>query len=454
MIIRPKYFIIIADIVFAYFCLVGAYILRFSSFSAFDSFLMVGFFKLICYLAVIIFSTYLFELYERQKFFSRKFLFYRSGSVVLFAFFLLSAIFYLFPSLQFGRGLLFLSIILFGCCQLGTRLLIRKFSHSAQFATRILIIGAGELAQKISEIVPQDQNVHSYVRFVACTEKKPVVDPELIVGHISEIDNLLHDYRPQKLVVALSERRGNLPLREFMHGKLRGVEIIEATTYYEQEKGCLLVENMQPSAFIYTQGFRMTPFMQGYKRIYDIIFSSVGLLLASPLFPILAIIIKRDTPGPVFYKQLRVGENEIEYFVYKFRTMGQDAEQQTGAVWAQKDDPRVTNVGQFLRKTRLDEIPQLYNVLKGDMSFIGPRPERMAFVESLKEAIPFYSTRHFVKPGVTGWAQVCYPYGASDEDALEKMRYDLYYIKNYSIFLDFRIIIDTVRVVLTGFGGR
>jgi lipopolysaccharide/colanic/teichoic acid biosynthesis glycosyltransferase len=145
---------------------------------------------------------------------------------------------------------------------------------------------------------------------------------------------------------------------------------------------------------------------------------------------------------------------ENEFFVYKFRTMVQDAEKGSGAVWAQLNDPRVTRIGQFMRKTRLDEIPQLLNVLKGEMSFIGPRPERMAFVERLKETIPFYSTRHLVKPGVTGWAQVCYPYGASDEDALEKLRYDLYYIKNYSIFLDFRIIVDTIRVVTSGFGGR
>lgn len=454
MIVRPKYFIIIADICLAYLCLAGAYLIRFGSFSSLDSLLSGGFFRVFCYLCALVFSTYLFELYDRQKFFSRKFLLYRIASVGFFSFFLLSAFFYLFPSLQFGRGLLLITLFLFGCSQLGFRFLIRKYSHAAQFATRVLIIGAGELAQRVAEIVPSDQNVHSYVRFVACTEKKPVVDPEMIVGKIGDIDDLIHDYRPQKLVVALNERRGNLPLREFMRSKLRGIEIVEATTYFEQEKGCLLVENMQPSAFIYTQGFRMTPFMRAYKRIYDIIFSTVGLFIAAPLFPILAVIIKRDTPGPVFYKQLRVGENEVEYFVYKFRTMGQDAEKQSGAVWAQKDDPRVTRVGQFLRKTRLDEIPQLYNVLKGDMSFIGPRPERMAFVDRLKETIPFYSTRHFVKPGVTGWAQVCYPYGASDEDALEKMRYDLFYIKNYSIFLDFRIIIDTIRVVLTGFGGR
>jgi exopolysaccharide biosynthesis polyprenyl glycosylphosphotransferase len=239
-----------------------------------------------------------------------------------------------------------------------------------------------------------------------------------------------------------------------MQSKLRGVEILDATTYFEQVKGCLLVENMQPSVFIYTHRFRMTSFMRSYKRIYDLCFSVIGLILSAPLFPVLTVLIKLDSPGPVFYKQLRVGENEVEYFVYKFRTMSQDAEKETGAIWAQKSDPRVTRIGQFLRKTRIDEIPQLINVLKGDMSFIGPRPERMAFVERLKETIPFYSTRHFVKPGVTGWAQVCYPYGASDEDALEKLRYDLYYIKNYSVFLDFKIILDTIRVVTSGFGGR
>ena len=452
--IRPKYLIMIADAFMAFLCLALAYALRFMSFDSLESLFIGGYFRLICYLVVIIFTTYLFDLYERQRFVNRKHLAYRVAAVAFFAFFLLSAIFYLLPSLQFGRGLLLISFTLFFVAQISIRLLIRHFSHSAQFATRVIIVGAGELAQRVADIVPEDNNVHSYVRFVTCTEREPVVSTDLIIGNITEIDDLVHDYRPQKIVVALNERRGNLPLREFMKSKLRGVEILEATTYFEQEKGCLLIENMQPSAFVYTQGFRMTPFMRSYKRIYDIVFSSIGLFLTAPLFPILAFLIKSDSPGPVFFKQLRVGENEIEYFVYKFRTMAEDAEKETGAVWAQQNDPRVTKIGQFMRKTRLDEIPQMYNVLKGDMSFIGPRPERMPFVERLKETIPFYSTRHFVKPGLTGWAQVCYPYGASDEDALEKMRYDLYYIKNYSIMLDFRIIIETIRVVLTGFGGR
>jgi sugar transferase (PEP-CTERM system associated) len=296
--------------------------------------------------------------------------------------------------------------------------------------------------------------MHSYTRFVACTDKNPVVDPDLIVGHINDIDQIILDYRPQKMVIALAERRGNLPLKEIMHSKLRGVEVYDAAAYYEHVSGCLMIEEMHPSSFIFNQRFRMTPFMRSYKRLFDVALSVVGLLIAAPFFPFIALAIIIDSKGPIFYKQLRVGENEYEFFVYKFRTMSDGAEKDSGAVWAQKNDPRVTRVGQFMRKTRIDEIPQLYNVLKGDMSFIGPRPERMTFVERLKESIPFYSTRHFVKPGVTGWAQVRYPYGASDEDALEKLRYDLYYIKNYSIALDFKIILDTIRVVTSGFGGR
>ena len=452
--IRAKYLIVIADILLACLCLVGAYLLRFGSLDSLNMLLGGGNFRLIVFLFVVIFSSYFSDLFNYQKFNSRKFVLQRAFFAMVISFLALSAIFYILPSLRFWRGVLVLVLAFYFVGQVAIRSLIRKFSSSSQFATRVLIVGAGELAKRIADIVPKDHNIHSFVRFISCTEKKPAVDPELIVGHISNIDELIQDYRPQKLVIALQERRGNLPLKKFMRSKLRGIDVLEATTYFEQEKGCLLIENMQPSAFVYTQGFRMTPLMRSYKRIYDIIFSAVGLFLAAPLFPVLAILIKLDSPGSVFYKQLRVGEREVEYFVYKFRTMAQDAEKSTGAVWAEKNDPRVTRIGQFLRKTRLDEIPQLLNVLKGEMSFIGPRPERMAFVERLQETIPFYSIRHFVKPGITGWAQVCYPYGASDEDALEKMRYDLFYIKNYSILLDFRIIIDTIKVVASGFGGR
>ncbi|WP_321371001.1 TIGR03013 family XrtA/PEP-CTERM system glycosyltransferase [uncultured Desulfuromusa sp.] len=452
--IRPKYYIIILDIIFAIICLLCAYLVRFGNTDSLNMLLAGGLIRVVGYLVVVFLTSYFLDLFNFQLFANRKLIAQRVLLAALLSFLILSALFYMFPGLRFWRGVLVLVLFFNALSQIASRYLISKFTRASMFANRILIVGAGELAQSISEIVPEDHNIHSYVRFIACTKRKPVVDPKLIVGNMEQINELVHDYRPQKLIIALNERRGNLPLSKLMQSKLRGVEILDATTYFEQVKGCLLVENMQPSVFIYTHRFRMTPFMRSYKRIYDLVFSVIGLIISAPFFPILTILIKLDSPGPVFYKQLRVGENEVEYFVYKFRTMAQDAEKETGAIWAQKSDPRVTRIGQFLRKTRIDEIPQLINVLKGEMSFIGPRPERMAFVERLKETIPFYSTRHFVKPGVTGWAQVCYPYGASDEDALEKLRYDLFYIKNYSIFLDFKIILDTIRVVTSGFGGR
>ncbi len=452
--IRPKFLLFCLDVCLVFLSLHVGNLVRFGAWTGASADGAPDIVRLLVLLLFLLPASYFFELYEWRKFFAKKFVVYRTLAVALSIFVFLSAFLFMAPTLNLGRGLLFLVLLCFWLLQLASRCLVCRFASSSQFASRTLIIGCGDLAQRIYDTIPDDHNVHSFVRFVSCTESQPRVDKSLVVGPISQIEDLVANYKPQRLITALSERRGNLPLREFMHTKLRGVDIIDATTFYERATGCLLVEHMQPSAFVYTDGFRMTPFMRSYKRLYDLLFSTIGLLLTLPFFPFVALLIKLDSPGPVFFKQLRVGEGEIEFFVYKFRTMRQDAEARTGAVWAEKDDPRVTRMGKFMRKTRIDEIPQLYNVLKGDMSFIGPRPERMAFVDRLKETIPFYSTRHFIKPGVTGWAQVCYPYGASDEDALEKLRYDLFYIKNYSIFLDFRIIVDTIRVVTSGFGGR
>ena len=452
--IRPKYLIIAADLVIAYLALLAAYILRFSGIDGLTKLWAGDVGRLVGYLSICLFAAYFFDLHEIRTFKERSLVIRRIVGSIVVAFVLLSTFFYLFPEEQFGRGLLVIALLIYGGGLVCLRLLIRKYSRNSRFATRIMVLGTGEYAKKIAAIVPTDLNPHSYVRFVSCNSEDVCVPEDKIIGDVKNLSDLIMDYRPHKIIVSLTDRRGALPLKDIMHCKLRGIEVLDAATFYENETGCLLIENVQPSAFIYTNGFRMTSFMRSYKRIFDIIFSAIGLLLTLPFFPLVAFIIKLDSPGPVFYKQLRVGEREVEYFVYKFRTMRQDAEKESGAVWAQKDDPRVTKVGAFMRKSRIDEIPQLFNVLKGDMSFVGPRPERLAFVERLKVNIPFYSTRHFVKPGVTGWAQVCYPYGASEEDALEKLRYDLFYIKNYSIFLDFKIIMDTIRVVLSGFGGR
>jgi len=452
--IRPSFLLQLFDLLLALGCLVAAHYLRYNQLNVEALFYDGGILRLTAYAFVVVIVSYLFNLYEFERFnkiwrVAAKVVVAAAVSLVI-----LSALFYILPGLGFWRGVLLISLLLFAVFQILARWLIRKFARASFFANRVLIVGAGELAKKIAGIVPVDQNMHSYIRFVACTDRDPVVDPELIVGHINDINQIVQDYRPQKMVIALAERRGNLPLKDIMHSKLRGVEVYDAAAYYELVSGCLMIEEMHPSSFIFNPRFRMTPFMRSYKRLFDVAMSMIGLLLTAPFFPFIALAIIIDSRGPIFYKQLRVGENEHEFFVYKFRTMTDGAEKDSGAVWAQKNDPRVTRVGQFMRKTRIDEIPQLFNVFKGDMSFIGPRPERMTFVERLTETIPFYSTRHFVKPGVTGWAQVRYPYGASDEDALEKLRYDLYYIKNYTIALDLKIILDTIRVVTSGFGGR
>ena len=257
--------------------------------------------RLVALLAFLLPVSYFFELYEWRKFFFQKFVYYRVGAVFVSVFLSLSAFLFIVPSLELGRGLLLLVLVFFSLMQIVSRTLICRFAGAAKFATRTLIIGCGSLAQRIYDTVPDDHNIHSYVRFVACTESQPIVDDSLVVGHIDQIEEIVANYKPQRLITALSERRGNLPLREFMHTKLRGVDILEATSFYEQATGCLLVEHMQPSAFVYTDGFRMTPLMRSYKRLYDLLFSSIGLLLTLPWFPFLALAIKLDSSGPVFF---------------------------------------------------------------------------------------------------------------------------------------------------------
>jgi sugar transferase (PEP-CTERM system associated) len=244
------------------------------------------------------------------------------------------------------------------------------------------------------------------------------------------------------------------PFQDILTCKLNGIDIFDAPTFYELSTGKLLIEHITPEWFIFSQGFYLSLLRRYVKRGADILICLMVLPFLIPLLPVMALIIKLDSPGPVFFRQLRVGENERLFNLYKLRTMINNAEVKTGAVWAQDDDPRITRIGNFLRRCRLDEFPQLFNVLRGDMSIVGPRPERPEFIEQLKEIIPYYSERHLIKPGVTGWAQVNYPYGSSVEDAIEKLRYDLYYLKNFSIQLDLMIVLETVKVVIAQRGGR
>jgi sugar transferase (PEP-CTERM system associated) len=321
-------------------------------------------------------------------------------------------------------------------------------------ARRVLILGTGPLAKKIGDLILTTNHRYVLEGYINPTGESIQVQEDALVMHGTGLLEMIRQKKVQKLVVSLSERRGVFPLQEVMSCKFGGVEVVDALTLYEEITEKLLIENTTRSWFIFSKGFAMSAPLRLSKRMIDLVGSSIGLVLTLPFLPLIALLIKIDSPGPVFLKQIRVGKMEKEFLLFKFRTMRSDAEKESGAVWAQNEDPRITRFGGFLRKTRIDELPQLYNVLKGDMSIVGPRPERPEFVIDLNKQIPYYSERHFAKPGITGWAQIRYQYGASVEDAIEKLRYDLYYIKNMSLFLDIQIIFETVKVMLFRRGAR
>jgi sugar transferase (PEP-CTERM system associated) len=269
-----------------------------------------------------------------------------------------------------------------------------------------------------------------------------------IIGCIDEIPAIVRDRQVNRVVVSLSDARGKLPMDKLLEMKLDGVTFDHLASVYEEYTGKIAVENLRPSWLIFSSGFRKSAWLASAKRWLDVLAAALVFILTSPLMLLVGIAIRISSPGPIFYHQTRVGQQGRVFTVHKFRSMRPDAEAGTGAVWASVDDPRITPLGAFLRRTRLDELPQLWNVLRGDMSFVGPRPERPEFVHQLTAQIPFYGQRHIVRPGLTGWAQVRYTYGASVEDAMMKLQYDLYYIKNLSLALDLFIIFSTVKTVV------
>ncbi|UFS69101.1 TIGR03013 family PEP-CTERM/XrtA system glycosyltransferase [Geomonas sp. RF6] len=413
------------------------------------------------FVTVVLLSSHLMEVYNLPRESRKREIFIASLQGGGAAFFLLSVVYYLDPSVMLGRGLLFFALALFIIFQFVWHAISDSEARRSPFAQRVLILGTGDLACQLGGLLTSQCGAFALAGFLECREKEhpeeTVHQPHLFQAQIIRKEgDLLETARKHKvgmIVVALAEKRGVLPLQEMMRCKLNGIEVVDAPTFYEIVQGKLLLEQMTPSWIIFSSGFRRTALIAIYKRCFDIFLSLIGIVLSAPLFPFIALAIKLDSRGPVFFQQVRVGSGEKPFMLYKFRSMTQDAER-NGAVWASKNDARVTRVGRILRNSRIDELPQLYNVLRGDMSFIGPRPERPEFVESLKKEIFYYSKRHSIKPGLTGWAQVRYPYGATVEDAVEKLRYDLYYIKNLSLLLDSQIIFETVKVVLFGRGGR
>jgi sugar transferase (PEP-CTERM system associated) len=257
-----------------------------------------------------------------------------------------------------------------------------------------------------------------------------------------------------EIILAVRERRGGMPVDELLECKLRGINVLELSTFFERENGHLQLDSMNASWMILAEGFNQGMLRDTVKRLFDLLISSAMLVMTLPLMALTALLIKLESPGPVLYRQERVGQGGHPFTILKFRSMRSDAEHDGKPRWASQNDSRVTLVGRFIRRTRIDELPQIFNVFFGDMSFVGPRPERPYFVQDLTQQIPYYGIRHTVKPGITGWAQVRYPYGATVEDALHKLQYDLYYVKNHSLFLDLTILFQTVQVVLWGKGVR
>lgn len=414
-----------------------------------------GLFRILLFAVVLIFTSYFSGLYSREKQFRQGEVMLRISGSLLLAGLLLSAVYAIVPAAAVERSRLLLALAAFGIFQFIWHNRYALLLRIPGVAQKVMILGVGAPAKQLEKSLEESQHNFVLTGFIQPAGESAVLDPSArILGTMDTLVDTALREKVNRIIVSMSERRGVLPVRDILKCKLNGIAVVDGLSFYEEITGKLAIENINPSWFIFSNGFRLTPFMHFYKRAFDLVFAALGLLLTLPLLPLLALAIRLESPGPVLFRQLRVGENERPFLLYKFRSMRQDAESATGAVWAQVNDPRVTRLGKFLRKSRLDEIPQLLNVLKGDMSFVGPRPERPEFIEKLKEKIPYYGSRHCVKPGVTGWAQVRYPYGASEADALEKLRYDLYYIKNYSLSLDFLIILETVKVVLGGKGGR
>jgi len=274
-----------------------------------------------------------------------------------------------------------------------------------------------------------------------------------ILGDYAAISSICKEANVDRIIVALDERRGRFPIEQLLLCRLKGIRVDDGMAFTEDLAGKLSVENLRPSSLIFSNGFKRTALSKRAKRYLDIVASALGLVLSLPVCLITALAIKLESPGPVFYRQERVGEDGKIFTLLKFRSMCSDAEK-NGPVWATLKDQRVTRIGNVIRRLRLDEIPQMINVLKGEMSFVGPRPERPVFIQQLQKEIPYYSQRHVAKPGITGWAQIRYPYGASKEDALEKLKYDLYYIKHMSVLFDLTIILETIKIVLLRRGSR
>jgi sugar transferase (PEP-CTERM system associated) len=395
--------------------------------------------------------SYYFDLYEPQRISARWEIYFRLLLVLGFLSFLLSAIIYLFPNVDIAHYVLLLGLIFLTAALVAWRSAYEWIIGREIFRERVYVLGAGERAQSIVELLRtrKDAGMHVVGWDGVMADKKE--RKEAFNAALERFSGLKPGV--DRVIVALEDRRGEFPVNELLNLRFNGVVIEEAGSLLERLTGKLHLDGLHPSSFIYSEGFRVKPSQQIARRIVSTLTAALGLLLFLPFFPFVVLMVRLSSPGPIFFRQTRVGLGGKNFSVYKFRTMRTDAEA-AGAKWATKDDPRVTRVGMFMRKTRLDEVPQLWNVLRGDMGFVGPRPERPEFVPWLSEQIPYFNLRHMIRPGLTGWAQVRYGYGSTLAEAREKLEFDLYYIKHMTLGLDLLIMFETVKTILRRQGAQ
>jgi len=455
-----RLFLVIVETVLLFAAALTATQIRFGSESSDVLFNQRGWMKLVMLTVVIQLAFYLFDLYDLPT--TRR---YRRVIINLVialsvATVLLSILFYVVPALQLGRGVLLVDVTLILAVIPAWRLVVAWSAGHPQLGVRerVLILGSGdqaiELARATLERRASGFHIVGFVDNKPALIGKSLINPK-VIGLTADIEGLVEQYQVDRIVVAVADRRGMFPTEELLNLSLSGrVAVEESARYYERLTGKIASEMLRPSWLIFSRGNRFSDFEHHVRRVLNAGFAAVGFVLSMPIMLLTALAVKLDSRGPVFYVQERVGKNGRTFKIFKFRSMRVGAEAKTGPVWAEEDDPRVTRVGRVIRKLRFDELPQFVNVIRGDMNFVGPRPERPMFVEQLGEIVPYYSQRHVVKPGLTGWAQIKYPYGASVEDSIEKLRYDLYYIKNQSLLLDAIIVFETIKIVMFGRGGR
>lgn len=400
-------------------------------------------------------AFYLFDLYDFVVMHDRRELVLRLVQALGLAWIALALAFYAFPQLMLGRGISLIALPLALSLMVGWRVSIHWLLGHPDFGEKILIVGSGSLAVEVArEMLERPDAGYRIAGFVGTDPEllgKSLINPR-VIGLTSELEDVVRREGIDRIIVAMGERRGQLPTNELLQLSLAGtVNIEEGASFYERVTGRVSLNMIRPSWLIFSSRGRQARISGIVRNLVHRLVALVGALFSLPIAFVTVILIKLDSRGPVLYRQERVGKNGGLFMVMKFRSMRTDAEK-AGPVWASLDDDRTTRVGKIIRKLRIDEIPQFWNILRGDMDFVGPRPERPHFVSQLAEEIPYYEQRHLIAPGLTGWAQIKYPYGASIEDARQKLQYDLYYIKNQSLMLDAIILFETVKIILFGRG--